>query len=112
VLLASGRCGARDSRGFARALLLVATVAAVAPHLTASKHVSPGPEEGFYPLPHVTADEVTLPSGLTYWRPTVTMDNQCWDAPLPCAPYPPNDLQLRVPGDLSGGFKVSSANGD
>lgn len=32
--------------------------------------------------------------------------NACWDAPLPCTPNPAPNLRLRVPGDLSAGFRV------
>jgi len=104
VLLAAERWGQARRHGFGRAVLLVVVVAALAPHLTAPKRIPPGPDEGFYPLPHVDVVEVTLPSGLTYLRPV--RENQCWDAPLPCAPYPPDDLELRSPGDLSRGFRV------
>jgi hypothetical protein len=112
VLLAAERWDVRRAPRFARVLLLVSAVAAVAPYLTAPTRIHAGPEGGFYALPHVSVVEVTLPSGLTYLRPTAEMDNQCWDAPLPCAPYPPDDLQLRWPGDLRGGFKVAQGEAE
>ena len=33
--------------------------------------------------------------------------DQCWDAPLPCAPFVPDShLRLRTTGDLRDGFKI------
>jgi hypothetical protein len=43
-------------------------------------------------------------SGLKLWTP-VTGD-QCWNAPLPCTPYPNPKLRLRVQGDMSKGFTM------
>lgn len=43
-------------------------------------------------------------SGLTTNVPT--KDDCCWDAPLPCTPYPNAKLRLRKPGDLSAGFRL------
>jgi hypothetical protein len=110
LLLAFGGTRSAGSPWAMRGILVVAVAAAVAPHLTAPNHISPGPEKGFYALPRAKVEEVTLPSGLTYFRPLV--DNQCWDAPLPCAPYPPIDLQLRQPGDIRRGFRVTTGESE
>jgi hypothetical protein len=44
-----------------------------------------------------TGLEVLVPQQGTY---------ACWDAPLPCTPYPHPGLQLRHPPDLGGGFVI------
>lgn len=35
------------------------------------------------------------------------LPNGCWNAPLPCTPNPAANLELRVPGALARGFKVT-----
>jgi hypothetical protein len=32
--------------------------------------------------------------------------DSCWDAPLPCTPFPNPALRLRRPGDLRRGFML------
>ena len=47
----------------------------------------------------------TLPSGLVVNVPS----NEtlcCWNAPLPCTPYPNPALRLRDPGNLEAGFRI------
>lgn len=61
---------------------------------------------GFHPTQSTPLTEMELSSGLKIFVPQ--SGNQCWDAPLPCTPYPNNDLRLRKSGDLSSGFAVSS----
>ena len=43
-------------------------------------------------------------SGLEIYTPTKR--DQCWDAPLLCAPYPDADLRLREKGNMRRGFMV------
>lgn len=43
-------------------------------------------------------------SGLILYVPTA--DELCWNAPLPCTPYPNANLRLREAGNLGGGFTV------
>jgi hypothetical protein len=55
-------------------------------------------------LPPVQAESLgtrTTATGLTLYYPLRT--NKCWDAPLPCTPYPSTNLRLRGDG-LSSGF--------
>lgn len=54
------------------------------------------------PLPEVRVVVRRTASGLIVYVPAE--GNQCWDAPLPCAPYFDNTLRLRSPGNLGGGF--------
>jgi hypothetical protein len=64
--------------------------------------VPPGPEKGFYPVPKVALIETRTRAGMLLYVPA--KDDQCWIAPLPCAPAPRPDVRLRVPGDLAAGF--------
>jgi hypothetical protein len=50
-------------------------------------------------------EPVRLPSGLEVLVPQQGT-YACWDAALPCTPYPNPGLQLRRPPDLAGGFVV------
>ena len=61
-----------------------------------------GKDSGFYPAPHVPLKKFTTQSGLILYVPW--RGDQCWDAPLPCTPYPKAKLRLRKNGDLSKGF--------
>jgi hypothetical protein len=47
-------------------------------------------------------------SGLAVYTPDGTLDNLCWDSPLPSTPCFNPDLRLRKPGDLASGFTVAS----
>jgi hypothetical protein len=55
-------------------------------------------------LPHRTS------SGLVVYVPVET--NQCWDAPLPCAPEFNGAIRLRHPGNLKRGFAPVGAKSD
>jgi hypothetical protein len=67
--------------------------------------VRPGPQHGYYPIPEVQTYDFVTDSGLTLHVPAE--GDQCWDAPLPCTPYPKPDLRLRRAGDLGSGFTVA-----
>lgn len=65
--------------------------------------IPPGDAEyGLHTLTQAELNPYTTDSGLDVWTPAGT--NQCWDAPLPCTPYPHPNLRLRVPGALGQGF--------
>lgn len=69
------------------------------------------PEEnnGFYKIPSVELKMFKTNSGLNIYVPE--KGDQCWGAPLPCAPrYPNADLCLRREGELRYGFKVHPTN--
>lgn len=51
--------------------------------------------------PDVNVEKFVTDSGLVL-NSTINTD-QCWDTPLPCTPYPKNDLKL-LGDDYSGGF--------
>jgi len=104
LLLAAGRWGVQRTRQLARCLFLVVLVAAVAPHLTSAKRIPPGPETGFYALAQPGLVEVSLPTGLTVFRPAA--GDECWDTSLLCTPYPSTALRLRVAGELGSGFSL------
>jgi hypothetical protein len=65
-------------------------------------------QPGLPPLPRADWTEFVTRSGLILYVPV--SGDQCWDAPLPCTPYPSPDLRLRRPGDLSGGFMPESSS--
>ncbi|WP_224998451.1 hypothetical protein [Cesiribacter sp. SM1] len=47
--------------------------------------------------------------GIDIWVPDSTA--QCWDAPLPCAPFIVEGLELRT-GKLTGGFRITRPNSE
>ena len=71
-----------------------------------------GPEGGFYPVPTAQLRVYLTSSGLKVYVPeSGVADNygglasdKCWDAPLPCTPYPDPRLRLREEGNLESGF--------
>jgi hypothetical protein len=66
-----------------------------------------GSDHGFHETPRVALMQVTTPCGLAVNVPAA--GDQCWDAPLPCAPAPPKwDLCPRRPGALGSGFTSQS----
>jgi hypothetical protein len=113
---------ARWSLGFAAATGALCVV--VSASLSGSRYgwalwVPPGPEAGFHPVPHVVVTSATTISGLIVNRPTSVRYPSskwepgpfCWDAPLPCTYNPDPYLELRVPGQLASGFRVSDPAG-
>jgi len=68
--------------------------------------VGPGQDHGFYATPSVDLKTVETRSGLAIYVPQ--KGDQCWDAPLPCTPYPNVNLRLRHEGDIRGGFILDS----
>lgn len=87
-------------------LMIAAMIAAAPVPFFVSKSIvpwiDPGPDNGLYRLPKPLLDPYVTDSGLFVW--TSAKNNQCWDAPLPCTPYPHPNLQLREPDDISQGF--------
>jgi hypothetical protein len=70
--------------------------------------VGPGPEHGFHPMPRSEVVTFVTDSGLELYVPKER--GRCWDAPLPCTPYPKPDLRLRREGDLRSGFVKSASS--
>jgi hypothetical protein len=66
--------------------------------------IEPGKDHGFHPMPTVELKEFVTNSGLILYVPQ--KGDQCWDAPLPCTPYPKLNLRLRKEGDMSSGFML------
>ena len=68
------------------------------------------PEEnnGFWKIPSVELKIFETNSGLNVFVPE--KGDQCWDAPLPCAPSANADLRLRREGEMRYGFKILPAN--
>lgn len=63
--------------------------------------VLPRPGEAFGPIDRGPIERYLTSSGLELNHPA--RNNQCWDAPLPCTPYPARNLRLRG-NDLGSGF--------
>jgi hypothetical protein len=87
------RAGARVVAAAAGALILVVVPKTIVP---------PGPEGGFHPSPRSETKLVETESGLRLYVPA--KGDQCWDAPLPCTPFPHRNLRLRRPASLTSGF--------
>ncbi len=87
-------------------LILAALIVATPMPFVLSKSVrpwiEPGPVNGLYRLPKPILNPYVTESRLFVW--TSAKNNQCWDAPLPCTPYPHPNLRLRVEDDISQGF--------
>jgi len=87
-----------------RTLLAVFLVAApLGWHLLkeASPHlVHAGPERGLHPVNSIELRTYETESGLTLYCPA--SGDRCFDAPLPCTPYPNPRLRLRGDSFLSG----------
>ncbi|MCX5661634.1 MAG: hypothetical protein NTW19_18305 [Planctomycetota bacterium] len=64
----------------------------------------PGPDAGLTPTPVSPQTQFVTRSGLRLNVPE--SGGLCWDAPLPCTPYPKPGLRLRRDGDLGSGFTL------
>ncbi len=69
--------------------------------------VAAGPDGGFHPAPAVAVSRVTTAAGLQVNVPAE--GEACWNAPLPCTPWPPPALRLRREGEVRRGFTVAPA---
>jgi hypothetical protein len=101
--LAIGRLGrfvreAHLGLGLAAALVVVA----LGPLNWQPLWFAPGPDGGFYPMPHALVKEYVTRSGLVLQVPV--KGNDCWLTPLPCTPRPQTGLRLRREEDLGSGF--------
>ena len=74
-------------------------------HLRSEKLVSPGTDNGYYPIREAELKMYETIHGLKLWTPQA--GDLTWDAPLPSTPYPNAGLKLRRSGDLQSGFIVS-----
>jgi hypothetical protein len=68
--------------------------------------VGAGRHGAFRPPPRPRLTAYTTRWGFELFEPA--SGQECWDAPLPCTPYPSPDLRLRVPGRLDSGFLVAT----
>ncbi len=68
--------------------------------------VPPGANDGFHALIQSAYEEFVTADGTIINRPTG--QNQCWQVPLPCAPYPQVGISARVPGELRHGFRQNT----
>ncbi|HRU04944.1 MAG TPA: hypothetical protein P5137_04110 [Candidatus Brocadiia bacterium] len=98
----SGRHGAFGRAAWAAAALVLAAAACHG----RDRFIAPGPDRGLYPLPVAAVEPRLTHSGLIVFTPR--RGEQCWDAPLPCAPALNPRLRLRQPGCLAAGFTLSS----
>lgn len=60
----------------------------------------------FYSIPRAELKTFTTDSGLVIYVPKE--GDMCWDAPLPCTPYPNKSLTIRKDGELRWFFLVST----
>lgn len=73
-------------------------------HITKNLIIASGKNFGFYGIPRVELKTFSTRSGLIVYVPE--NGNQCWDAPLPCTPYPDVNLRLRQKGNMRYGFII------
>ncbi len=107
VTVAYKRWGmARLSNSAVVVIMLLSIMFGIATHIKREKFIDSGPQNGFYPIPIAKAHPFTTSSGLTVYVPDE--GDQCWDAPLPCTPYPKSNLRLRNDGEIESGFMISS----
>jgi len=87
--------------------LLIALLPPSASSIEAAGRVlfaEPGTDHGFGQIAEEPLATFTSESGVTMYYPLDS--NRCWNAPLPCTPYPTPNLNLRRPGDLRYGFQT------
>ncbi len=105
VLDTSGR------RHVALAALLLITGWAAHPRLLWGSNFRPSiGVRSFLRLPEARVLPHRTLSGMVLYVPVET--NQCWDAPLPCAPEFNRLVLLRQPGNLKGGFRPAEVKSD
>ena len=85
-------------------MLCVSSVLALGFHFRLEKFVDPGPTRGFHPTREVSMKTFVTDSGLSLLCPEE--GDQCWDAALPCTPYPNPAMRLRKERDLRSGFVI------
>jgi hypothetical protein len=74
--------------------------------LTENLFVQPAGDRWWHPMPPTPPlDSYRTDSGLEIWVPE-RGDVRCWDAPLPCTPYPAPNIRLRDPTNLGSGFET------
>lgn len=87
-----------------RAIVLFPFLLAMLVVLLKIGFVETGPQNGFHPVPSAKVHTFVTKYGLTVYVPDE--GDQCWDAPLPCSPYPNPKLRLRHSGEMNSGFTV------
>ena len=100
VLAAAGAAVCRG-RSPVRGLVLVAVMAASVGLFHRAGRPPWIAATGFPGFPAPRAEPLALETGLV-----VQHAPQCWEAPLPCTPYPNPALRLRRDGDLGAGFML------
>ncbi|GAB4513934.1 MAG: hypothetical protein OHK0046_15310 [Anaerolineae bacterium] len=112
LLMTLHRIGFGERRWHWYASVMVFVVVAALPFVLgrADRWVYPVNTDGLDTMPKPFIKTYTSESGLTVFYPTE--NNQCWDTPLPCTPYPHPNMRYRVPGDLSQGFLLQIEDGD
>jgi hypothetical protein len=105
VLLAVGDVATRR-RSAARLAVLVAAVGGAAWGLSGSAEPLWLSLAELEPVGAPQIEQRRLESGLVL---NVPRGHACWDAPLPCTPFPNPALRLRRDGDLGAGFMVDPA---
>lgn len=73
-------------------------------HINNNLTIASGENFGFYGKPRADLKTFLTRSGLILYVPE--RENQCWDAPLPCTPYPDINLRLRQKGNMRSGFII------
>jgi hypothetical protein len=68
--------------------------------------IKPYNDQVFYPIPEVKTEMFRTNSGLVLSEPID--EDKCWDAPLPCTPYPDENLALIEAGNFEGGFMITN----
>ena len=67
--------------------------------------VGPGDDGGFSAIPAAEVEQTESEHGVTIYVPV--SGDQCWDAPLPCAPGERPQLAQRETGDWQAGFNTN-----
>jgi hypothetical protein len=75
-------------------------------------YYAPRYREGFSPIPRAEPAQFVTDSGLLlHVARNGPQGDECWDAPLPCTPYPLAELRLRREGELRYGFVLEWTTG-
>ncbi|OGW76172.1 MAG: hypothetical protein A2Z72_00670 [Omnitrophica bacterium RBG_13_46_9] len=95
----------QGKKDFAKVLICEKNIAKAFGQLCIKNVVFQGKDKfGFHSVPQPDLTEFRTDSGLILYVPRE--GDQCWNAPLPCTPYPRPYYRLRREGDMRYGFNA------
>jgi hypothetical protein len=106
VALAIDRIKQLKRTTLSSATLCLSLILCMIPFRHMTLYYGPGEDHGFHATPRSELTTFVTRSEVLLYTPQE--GDQCWDAPLPCTPYPNADLRLRRQGNLGSGFLLET----